>query len=64
VLEQHLAIEKAVIERGMTRHGLIYDLATGLPKALRQASGGTFANNGIVTRVGAVKEAYEPHSVE
>jgi hypothetical protein len=48
----------------MTRHGLIYDLAMGLPKALRQASGGTFANNGIVTNVGAIKEAYELHSVE
>ena len=36
VLEQHAAIKKAMLERGLTIHGLIYDLATGQLKILEQ----------------------------
>ncbi|KAF1363085.1 carbonic anhydrase [Lizonia empirigonia] len=34
VLEQHPAIRKAIIERGLTTHGFIYDLTTGQLKIL------------------------------
>lgn len=37
VLEQHPAIKRAMLERGLTTHGLIYDLATGQLKALELA---------------------------
>lgn len=39
VLEQQPAIKKAIPERGLTIHGLIYDLATGQLKVLEQAGG-------------------------
>jgi carbonic anhydrase len=34
VLERHPVIQKAVKERGLAIHGLIYDLATGQLKVL------------------------------
>lgn len=37
VLEQHPAIKRAMLERGLTTHGLIYNLATGRLKALNMA---------------------------
>jgi len=37
VLEQHPAIKKAMLERELTTHGLIYNLATGQLKILEQS---------------------------
>ena len=55
VLEQHPAIKKAIVERGLTIHGLIYDLATGQLKVLEQTGGKTNMSNMVVTS-GEVKE--------
>lgn len=56
VLEQHPAIKKAIVERGLTIHGLIYDLATGQLKVLEQTGGKTNMNNVVITS-GELKEA-------
>jgi carbonic anhydrase len=47
VLERYPAIEKAVLERGLTIHGLIYDLATGQLKVLEQLDCKASSNTAI-----------------
>lgn len=62
VLRQHSAIKKAVVERALMIHGLIYDLATGQLKVLEQTNGKPNASNDIVNIVETVKEAQDPQT--
>ncbi|KAF3006443.1 hypothetical protein E8E13_002499 [Curvularia kusanoi] len=48
VLEQHPAVKSATVERGLTLHGLIYDIGSGRLKVLEQASAETKEDNEIV----------------
>jgi carbonic anhydrase len=44
VLKQHPAIKRAISERGLTLHGLIYDIGAGQLKILDDAAGGKKTN--------------------
>ena len=48
VLKQHPAIRKAVNERGLTLHGMIYDLGAG-QLTLLEETGGSKTKNGLWT---------------
>jgi len=39
VLKQHPAIKRAVVERGLSLHGLIYDIGVGQLKILEEVGG-------------------------
>jgi carbonic anhydrase len=39
VLKQHPAIKRAIAERGLSLHGLIYDIGAGQLKILEEAGG-------------------------
>jgi len=39
VLKQHPAIKRAVVERGLSLHGLIYDIGAGQLKILEEVGG-------------------------
>jgi carbonic anhydrase len=39
VLKQHPAIKRAVVERGLELHGLIYDICAGQLKILEEVGG-------------------------
>ena len=54
VLEQHPAIKGAMIQRGLTIHGLIYNIADGQLKVLERAAAETKKHNGIVTTLQVV----------
>lgn len=62
VLEQYSAIKGAMVERGLTIHGLIYDIANGQLKVLEQTAAETKKYNGIVTTLGSVQEGQEQTS--
>lgn len=47
VLKQHPAIKRAVSERGLTLHGLIYDIGAGQLKIIDDASSGGKKTNGL-----------------
>ena len=59
VLEQHSAIKGAMVERGLTIHGLIYDIANGQLKVLEQAAAETKKHSGIATTSEVVQEGQE-----
>jgi carbonic anhydrase len=40
VLKAHPAIKRAISERGLTLHGLIYDIGAGSLKIIEDAAGG------------------------
>lgn len=40
VLKQHPAVKKAVSERGLTLHGMIYDIGAGQLRLLPETGGG------------------------
>jgi carbonic anhydrase len=44
VLKQHPSIKRAISERGLTLHGLIYDIGAGQLKLLQGEAGGLKAN--------------------
>lgn len=59
VLEQHPAIKRAAVGRGLTIHGLIFDIAHGQLKVLGKAGSEAKQHNGIVTNLNAIKEGEE-----
>jgi carbonic anhydrase len=59
VLEQHSAIKGAMVERGLTIHGLIYDIANGQLKVLEQAAAETKKHSSIVTTLEVGQEVQE-----
>jgi carbonic anhydrase len=44
VLRQHPAIRRAIADRGLTLHGLLYDIGAGQLKMIDDAAGGKKAN--------------------
>jgi carbonic anhydrase len=44
VLKQHPAIRRAIIDRGLTLHGLLYDIGAGQLKIIDDAAGGKKTN--------------------
>jgi carbonic anhydrase len=44
VLKQHPAVKRAISERGLTLHGLLYDIGAGQLKMLDDAVGGKKPN--------------------
>jgi carbonic anhydrase len=44
VLKQHPAIRRAIIDRGLTLHGLLYDIGAGQLKTIDDAAGGKKTN--------------------
>lgn len=44
VLKQHPAIRRAISERGLTLHGLLFDIGAGQLKIIDEAAGGKKTN--------------------